>query len=163
MPDRGFSRAEARWLLDGRAKACAYGGITWSGVNGAWRGRVSVAGDGIEPGSVILEFQARPGPRACQPSVLLLYRSEACRRVDVNGAHLMPDGTRFIGTHIQGRDDWTDARQMFESPPEWFPGMADEGDTVSEGAYHRVFHAFARYCNIDTSAVEWIDPPEGRP
>jgi hypothetical protein len=152
---RGFTFQESQRLLSGDARACAVGEVTWSLVNASWRGRVPVYGNGISDGEVFLEVQARPA-RPSEPTIVLLYRDECCRRLDVNQAH-----RNQRGTHIQGVDSSDDVERLFELPRGGFPEVPLQ-DTVDSDVYRQLLYAFASFCGIDTSAVEWTDPPEGR-
>lgn len=145
-------------IARGEVDAAAYGPMDWTGVNGAWRARVPVAADGFGADEVALEMVVRPGPRAVEPSVVLIVGGSPVRRLDVNGVHRM-DGVPRQQTHMQG-----------EPPPEYlvwvedkdFPKFPVQGP-VGGGDYYRVFTAAASMMGLDVQGVDWADPPEGRP
>lgn len=145
-------------LARGEVDANAYGTVDWVAVNGAWRARLLVAARGFDAGECVLEMVVRPGPRAIEPSVLLMASQTVVRRVDVNGVH-REDGRPRRQTHVQG-----------EPPPGYvawlnsdeFPDLPAD-DPVSGEIYYRVFTAAAATLGVDVQGVEWIDPPEGRP
>lgn len=145
-------------LARGEADADAYGTVDWVAVNGAWRARLPVAAKGFEATECVLEMVVRPGPRAVEPSVLLMVNQSVVRRVDVNGAH-REGGRPRHQTHVQG-----------EPPPEFvmwlesddFPTLPAE-EPVSGENYYRVFTASAATLGVVVQGVDWADPPEGRP
>lgn len=145
-------------LIAGELDPMAYGLVEWSGINGAWRGRLPVTANGFGDGELSLEMVVRPGPRAVEPTVTLIALGRNVRRVDVNGVH-RDDGVPRRQTHIQGEPppnffEWIDPNQF---PP--FP----ESGTVGGADYDRIFRACAASVGVDVSGVTWNDPPEGRP
>ena len=153
----GYDQRE--WALArGEVDAVAYGPMDWEAVNGAWRARASVAASGFDDGEVMIEMVVRPGPRAVEPSIVLLFRDAGVRRVDVNGVH-REDGVPRQQTHVQG-----------EPPPDFlawidgedFPNLPTQGPVSGED-YYRVFTAAAARLAVDVQGVDWTDPPEGRP
>ncbi|TFV51814.1 hypothetical protein E4P43_09060 [Blastococcus sp. TF02A-35] len=63
---------------------------------------------------------------------------------------------------MQGRDSSDEPDRLMPDPPEWFPDVPF-GSVVSPDAYHQVFVAAARLFQIETSGLNWDDPPEEAP
>ncbi|CUR54654.1 hypothetical protein NOCA2210004 [metagenome] len=104
----------------------------------------------METGSVMLHLNlGRPN----QPSFVLVIRNDHCYRLDVNQPH-----REFPGTHIQWQGDSMDDERTRDARQE-FPPIPKDGVVHGE-EYAATFRAFAKYLNIDTSAMQWVDPPE---
>lgn len=147
-------------LVGGTTDACAYGSMNWRDVNGAWRATLDVAAEHFGEGELKLEMVFRPGPRASEPSVLLMHNGRTVRRVDVNQAHREAGGTPRRETHAQGEPppnylEWMGAHPVFS--------MIVQDSNPDGQALQRVFVAAAAELQVDVSGVDWIDPPEGRP
>jgi len=76
----------------------------------------------------------------------------------VNGFHREGNDARRQ-THLQGHPP---PRFLVWLEPDEFPPVPLEG-TVDGETYQRVFAAAAKLMQVDISAVEWQDPPEGSP
>jgi len=151
---------ERLWaLVHGACGAVAYGTMDWVGVNGDWRARVPVAADNFDPTELALEMVVRPGFRAAAPSVVLLFRDEAVRRVDINGGHREPGGKPRVQTHMQGAPPPGFFRWLGTSE---FPQLQADA-SVSGEDYYRVFTAAAAVVEVNVQGVDWTDPPEGSP
>ena len=154
-PVLNFVRAEFLYFRNPVAAPSAYGPITWSAVNGSWRGRVTVAAHGLDDLPIELEFVVRPG-RPAEPTLIVLLRGVWAMRVDVNGTH---KDSRF--SHVQWRMTSSDPTAT-KPVADGFPAL-ELGDNVAEDTYRLMFIATAKEVGVDVSAVEWTDPPEGRP
>jgi len=150
---RGFTRGEGRYLLSADSDAAAFGDVVWTSINGVWRGSVPVSCSWFPEGGLRAEMQVRPRMPS-EPTVVYVVRDSHLARVDTNGAHR---GRRF--SHFQHRQTPEDP-EVTEAVPTWFVDVPLV-DTVSDGTYARVFRDSCRLLRINTSAVRWIDPPEG--
>ncbi|MBC9735206.1 hypothetical protein [Nocardioides marmotae] len=133
--------------------------MDWRDVNGAWRATVDVAATNFEEGELKMEMVVRPGPRASEPTVLLMYAGQTVRRVDVNGWH-REGGVPRQETHVQGEPppahlEWLEAHPVFAS--------VVQGSTPDGVALRQIFQAAGAELKVDVHGVDWIDPPSGRP
>ncbi|MCZ2261601.1 hypothetical protein [Isoptericola sp. QY 916] len=155
MGTNGFTRADTGYLLSDQSGACAYGDLLWKPRNGAWRGAVAVACAGYDEDDLILEINYRP-KRPSEPTIVYLVRGEIMARVDVNGQH---SGQRF--THMQYRKT-SGEPEITEPVPATFITVP-LGPAIDDDLLRRVSREAAALLHVDTSALEWTPPPEGRP
>lgn len=142
-------------LVEGHANATAYGEMQWMSYASDSRSRVPVAADHFEQDQLELEMRVSPG-RPCEPNVVLLALGECVRRVDVNSVHRI-DGVPYRQSHLQGQPPpdylvWLDDKAL---PPLSGSGIVDGEE------YRRLFRAAAKLMHVDTTSVDWNDPPGG--
>lgn len=148
-----FTREEARRLTSGDADAWLVGPPVWRGINGQWRGEVSVHADYFGDGDVAFWLMtSRPN----RPSFVLVIRGTMCRRLDVNTPH-----RDLTSTHIQGKDDPAD-QEFAQDAAKLFPPIPESGNVEGE-QYAAAFLAFAEHVGVGAGTFEWVDIPEGRP
>lgn len=146
-----FTRVEVRRLTSGDANAWLDGPPVWRGVNGQWRGEVSVWADHLDLGDAVFWLMVT---RRNQPTFVLVVRGTHCRRLDVNAPH-----RDLPSTHIQGRDDPADM-EFAKGAEGLFPPIPEAG-TVAGEQYAATFTAFAEHLGVGLGSFEWLDPPEG--
>lgn len=148
-----FTHAEVLYLTSGDAAAYVQGAVTWHATNRTWRGEAAVLAAGFPDGSIRFVLNiAVPN----EPSFVLIIKGRHCWRLDVNVPHKALPGTHLQENDATGRElQALDAQHMF-------PPIPEEGSVGGE-QYAATFKAFAEYLNISTAAMDWVDPPEGRP
>lgn len=147
-----YSRAEFFQLTANDGHVVAFGELEWTEINGSWRATVDVVAPGFTLGEVLLQMKV-PRRKPAEPTTVLIVRGEHAKRVDVNGEHR---GVRE--THVQWRTT-PDSATEYESAPDWFYPVP-LSDTVTEGAYRRVFQDSAQTLGVDIRGVTWNEPPE---
>ena len=138
-------------VLSGDVHATAWGEVTWTCLNGSWRGRVEWCSASLDGITLMLEFQVRPR-RPMQPSVLLLANGICLLRIDHNQTH-----KGAFGTHVQSGVDtgllrWPSPDEAGSPPQEGEVSLQDVKIACLKGA---------SILGVNVEGVEWIDPPEG--
>ena len=157
--DRGYSRAEYRFVVDGHARAAAYGELDWQIVNGSPQARIPVTADGFEDGDLSVNIKV-PSGRPEQPTVSLLIRGRCAIRLDVNGDHGAGESGVRATTHWQRAETSDEVlRPRFEMCDD-APEVPMTGP-VTAWAYREVLWWVLDRLHINRQGVLWVDPGEG--
>jgi len=158
---RGFSRAEYATALSAVDPVTGYGTLSWQRQGASWVGTFLVYPHPSLPPDLEVEIRFMAHPmRPEQPSVVFRLGGKMASRVDVNGLHSFPDGTRK-STHRQSQPAGHDTPEVtVELSDQEFPPLSLAVATMQEANYEPLFRAAARLFNFEVSTVEWVDPPD---